>query len=211
MTALSFDAIGSRLFESGIDHCVLYPVTGTGVAWNGITAITENVNGGEQSSVWLDSQKYLDVIANEDFQATLEALSAPSEFGLSDGKLSLAPGLFATQQPRKLFSLSYRTVLGNDTDGINHGYKLHLVYNCTASPTERAHASQSDSSSPESFSWQIDSVPPSASGYKPTAHFEINSTLISSGDLTTLTGYLYGTSGTAPYMPTQAAVIALLS
>lgn len=212
MTALTFDAVGSRFFETGVNKGVLYPIDGSaGVSWNGIVSVTENVSGGEQSSVWLDSQKYLDIIANEDFQATLVAFGAPSQFAVCDGRSQIAPGLIATQQPRKLFGMSYKTLIGNDVDGSNHGYKLHLVYNCTASPTARTHQTQADTVTSETYSWQLNCVPPNASVFKPTAHFEVNSLLADPTKLAALELLLYGTTGVNPTLPTQAAVITLLT
>lgn len=212
MTALTFDTVGSRFFETGVNKGVLYPIDGSaGVSWNGIVSVTENVSGGEQSSVWLDSQKYLDIIANEDFQATLVTFGAPSQFAVCDGRSQIAPGLIATQQPRKLFGMSYKTLIGNDVDGSSHGYKLHLVYNCTASPTARTHQTQADTVTSETYSWQLNCVPPNASVFKPTAHFEVNSLLADPTKLAALELLLYGTTGVNPTLPTQAAVITLLT
>lgn len=211
MSVLVFDSVGSRFFESGIDQCVIYPKDGSApAAFNGVSAITENVSGGAAASVWLDGVKSLDYNQNEDYQATLEAFYYPAAFAQCNGNLSLATGLSATLQPRKPFDMSYRTILGNDTNGI-YGYKYHLIYNCMSSPSERHYESVSDDTKPGTFSWQINATPPYTDDYKPTAQFICNSWTIPAAKLASLQSYLYGTATAAPFMPTQAAVIALLS
>ncbi len=212
MSRLEWNVVGERLFETGVSHGVLYPRTGPGVAWNGITSINEAVAGGEVESFYLDGVKYLDIVTNEDFQATLEAFSSPKEFAACDGTKRLSPGLFATQQPRKPFGLSYRTLIGNDLDGIDFGYKLHIVYNCMASPASRSSQTVAGNTpTPGSSSWTINSAPPEASTYKPTAHFVIDSTEVNPYMLGDLESYLYGREGHDPALPSQEEVIAMLA
>jgi len=212
MSRLEWNPVGERRFETGVSHGVLFPRTGPGVAWNGIISVNESVSGGEVESLYFDGVKYLDVIMNEDFQATLDAYSSPREFAACDGSKSLSPGLFATQQPRKTFGLSYRTLIGNDLDGIDFGYKLHIVYNCMASPASRNNQTVSGSvPTPATRSWTINAVPPEASTFKPTAHFVIDSTLVNRFMLEDLESYLYGRDGQEPTLPTQSEVIDMLA
>jgi hypothetical protein len=212
MSRLEWNPVGERRFETGVSHGVLFPRTGPGVAWNGLISVSETIAGGEVQSLYFDGVKYLDIIANEDFQATLEAYSSPREFAACDGSKSLSPGLFATQQPRKTFGLSYRTLVGNDLEGIDYGYKLHIVYNCVASPAGRTNKTVSGSvPDPAARSWTINAVPPEASTYKPTAHFVIDSTLVNRFMLEDLESYLYGREGQEPQLPSQSEVINMLA
>lgn len=210
MSRLEWNLTGERFFETGVSHGVLFPRTGPGVPWNGLISVNEAVNGGEVESLYFDGVKYLDVIANEDFQATIEAFSSPKEFAACDGSKTLSPGLFATQQPRKPFSFSYRTLIGNDLDS-DLGYKLHIVYNCMASPASRSSQTISGTPTPGSRSWTVNAVPPEASTYKPTAHFVIDSTQVNNFMLEDLESYLYGREGFEPALPTQEEVIAFLA
>lgn len=211
MTKLVWNAAGERLYETGVDRGVLYPRQVPGVAWNGLVAVNETVLGGEAQPFYFDGIKYLDFVAAEDFQATIEAYSAPEEFAGCDGTKVLSPGLLATQQPRYPFGLCYRTLIGNDLVGQDYGYKLHLVYNATAIPAGVQHQTQDDGSSVTTRSWTINTVPPMATTYKPTAHFIIDSTKVDSGKLQTLENLLYGTNSTNPQLPTQETVIATLA
>lgn len=212
MSRLEWNPVGERRFETGVSHGVLFPRVGPGVAWNGLISVNEAVSGGDVQSLYFDGVKYLDIVSNEDFQATLEAYSAPKEFAACDGSKTLSPGLFATQQPRKTFGLSYRTLIGNDLEGIDFGYKLHIVYNCMASPATRSNQTVSGSvPTPAARSWTINAVPPEASTFKPTAHFVIDSTLVNRFMLEDLESYLYGRDGQDPALPTQADVINMLA
>lgn len=214
MVALVWNAAGQRFFEAGVDKAVWYPSNGLGgVAWNGVVAVDEKNSGGERDSFYFDGVKYLDFVANEDFSATLQAFAAPVEFYANDGMKALAAGLYATQQPRSTFGFCYRTKLGNDINQ-DLGYKLHLVYNCTAGPSTRSNQTQSESPSPMMKSWDLETVPPPASTYKPTAHFVIDSTKTDPAKLLTLENQLYGTGlvgGTTPKLPDQATVIGYLT
>jgi len=212
VSRLEWNLPGQRLFETGVSHGVLFPRTGPGVAWNGLISVNEAVSGGDVESLYFDGVKYLDIVANEDFQATIEAYSAPKEFAASDGSKALSPGLYATQQPRKPFSFSYRTLIGNDLKDVDFGYKLHIVYNCMASPAARTNQSLGGGTpSPGTRSWTVNAVPPEATTFKPTAHFVIDSTIVNPYMLADLESYLYGREGFEPALPTQDEVIAFLA
>lgn len=211
MTKLAWGQSGTRLYEVGVDRGVLYVRQGPGVAWNGLTSVQESVSGGDVSSYYLDGIKYLDVVANEDYKATVGAFAAPAEFGPCDGIVTLAPGLAATQQPRQKFGFSYRTLLGNDSEGDDHGYKLHLVYNILASPSQKNNKTLGGTPDPTDLSWEFNSVPPPAIGYKPTAHFVVDSTKGDPDLLAALEAVLYGDDTKDPELPSQADVITILS
>lgn len=211
MTRLNWNQTGDRLYESGVDRGVLYPRQVSGVPWNGLVSVNESFIGGETQPFYFDGLKYLDFVAAEDFQATIEAFSAPDEFAGCDGTKVLSPGLIATQQPRYPFGFSYRTLLGNDISGTDYGYKLHLVYNATATPAGINNVTQSDGSTVSTRSWTINTVPPSADTYKPTAHFVIDSTKVAVNKMLALENLLYGTPSSDPTLPTQATVIATLA
>ena len=208
---------GQRFFETGVDHGVLYPLGGAGVPWNGLVAVNEDSSGGDPESLYFDGVKYLDVVSAEDFQATLEAYSAPAEFNASDGIKALAPGLFVTQQPRKTFGLSYRTLLGNDLRGQDYGYKLHIVYNCTASPAAKSNKTITNSISPDTRTWTINTVPPAATTFRPTAHLVIDSTQVDPYVMENLETVLYGRDETAslpavtPSLPSVEEIVLILS
>ena len=174
MSKLVWDAVGERLFETGVKNCVLYlPTNGVyskGVAWNGITAITESPSGAEATPLYADDIKYLNLMSNEDFGATIEAYMYPDEFAQCDGSAQLAPGVRIGQQPRKPFGLCYRTTLGNDTEGNDFGYKLHLIYGAMAAPSEKAYATINDSPEAITFSWELTTTPVAATVLKHTAH-----------------------------------------
>jgi len=210
MTKLLWGEPGTRFYESGCDQGVLYPSAGPGVAWPGLISVQEDVDGGELSSFYYDGQKYADVVAGENFRGSIETFAEPAEFAVCDGLRQLASGLFAAQQPRESFGLSYRTMIGNDVDD-EYGYKIHLVWDALAAPTSRSRRTRSDSTEPEILQWNISTVPPSASTYRPTAHFVIDSRGLSLPVLTSLENELYGTVSTAPRLPTQAEIIDLLT
>jgi hypothetical protein len=211
MSRLAWGLPGARRYEVGTDRGVLYPRQTHGVPWNGLVSVTEDPVGGESTPYYYDGIKYLDFIAAEDFQATIEAYTSPPEFAASDGVKALAPGLFATQQPRWPFAFSYRTLIGNDLDQTAQGYKLHLAYNCMASPSQTANKTLGATVDPTTKQWVVHTVPPLASTYKPTAHFVIDSTQTDPAKLAALEDLLYGTEAVDAAMPTQSAVIALLS
>lgn len=211
MTRLEWNRVGDRFFETGVDRGVLYPRVGPGVAWNGLISVDETTSGGDVESLYFDGVKYLDIVAGEDFEATITAFSAPREFAACDGTKQLSPGLFATQQPRKPFGFSYRTLIGNDLEGTDFGYKLHIVYNCMASPATRSSQTLAEVPNLGTRSWNVHTVPPEASTFKPTAHFVIDSTLVDPYMLENLESYLYGRDGLEPTLLTQDEVLTILA
>ena len=212
MSKIVWDKTGERLYETGVDHGVLF-VQGEngeynkGVAWNGITAVTESPSGAESNPVWADNIKYLNLISVEEFAATIEAYMYPEEFEACDGSASPAPGIKIGQQARKPFGFSYRTLVGNDVEGQEHGYKLHIIYNAVAAPSERAYATVNDSPEAITFSWEISTTPVEVEGYKPTAHIEIDSTKVAPEKLAALEAMLYGSESEEASLPTPAEVI----
>lgn len=202
MSKLVWDAAGERLYETGVKNGVLYPLNKTtkaydkGVAWNGLTAVTESPSGAEATALYADDIKYLNLMSNEEFGATIEAYTYPDEFAECDGSAELAAGVKIGQQPRNTFGFSYKTTVGNDTDGSDFGYKLHLVYGCLAAPSEKAYATINDSPEAITFSWEVTTTPVNVTGFKPTAHIEIDSTKVDAAKLAALEAILYGTDGT---------------
>jgi hypothetical protein len=216
MAVLTWDQIGERVYETGVDHGVLYipDETGeynTGFAWNGLTTVTESPSGAEPSAQYADNIKYLNLVSAEDFGVTIEAFTYPDEFGQCDGTAQPEPGVALGQQGRKTFGLSFRTKIGNDIDGADHGYKLHLIYGAQASPSEKAYATINDSPEAITFSWEVTTTPAPVTGLKPTAQVVIDSTLANSADLTALETILYGGAATEPKLPTPDEVIALFA
>lgn len=205
MPKLTWDASGERLYETGVKQGVLYVMNsnsyGNGVAWNGLTAITESPSGAESTPLYADDIKYLDLRSTEEFGATIEAYTYPDEFAACDGSASLADGVSIGQQARKMFGLCYRTTVGNDTDGTDHGYKLHLIYGATASPSEKAYETINDSPEAITFSWEITTTPVSVTGFKPTASITIDSTKADPTCLAALEEKLYGGESTEPTLP----------
>lgn len=214
MTQLKWDQVGERLYETGVDHGVLYmPNAGgvydNGVAWNGLTAITESPSGAEASPQYADNIKYLNLISAEEFGATVEAFTYPDEFALYDGTASPSAGVSIGQQSRKAFGLCYRTKVGNDLEGTDYGYKLHLIYGAIATPSEKAYATVNDSPEAISFSWDVTTTPVAVTGFKPSAQLVIDSTKVDPTALATLETQLYGSVGVDPQLPLPDAVIAL--
>ena len=214
MAPLTWDQVGERLYETGVDHGVLYLPDDTGVynagfAWNGLTTVTESPSGAESSPQYADNIKYLNMVSAEEFGATIEAFTYPEEFGQCDGTALPSPGVAIGQQGRKMFGLSYRTRVGNDVDGTEFGYKLHLLYGCQAAPSEKAYATINDSPEAISFSWDVTSTPAPVTGHKPTSLIVIDSTIVDSADLTALEDLLYGKASVEAALPTPDAVIAL--
>lgn len=211
MTKLIWGAAGERTFEAGVDRGVLYVPGIAGVPWNGLKAVRESPSGGEPQPYYLDGLKYANVASAEEFNASIEAFSSPREFAVCDGRKQLAAGLFASQQPRKSFGLAYRTRVGNDINGLDNGYKIHLVYNALAAATGRENGTTTQSLTPLNLSWSISTRPPLATTYKPTAHFVISTKDLDLEVLADLEDILYGTAGSNAYLPTQAELITLLS
>lgn len=202
MAKLTWDQTGDRIYETGVDHGVLYPYSEgkyqTGVAWNGLINVTESPSGAEASPIYADNIKYVNLISAEEFGATVEAYTYPDEFKPCIGEKELAPGVFAGQQARQSFGMSFRTKIGNDTDGEDHGYKLHLIYGALAAASERAYATVNDSPEAITFSWELSTTPVDVTGGKPTACLTIDSTKVDADKLAKLEAKLYGdaTSGT---------------
>lgn len=216
MAVLVWDQVGDRLYETGVDKGVLYipdvsGVYATGVAWNGLTSVSEAPSGAESNAQYADNIKYLNLISAEEFSCTLEAFTYPDEFAQFDGLASPKVGVTVGQQARKPFGLCYRTRLGNDVEGEEHGYKLHLVYGCQASPSEKAYNTINDSPEAITFSWEISTTPAPVTGLKPTSLIVVDSTAVSPTDLALLEVELYGdVTGTAN-LPTPDAVLALFT
>lgn len=197
MARLTWDKTGERYYETGVKQGVLYPIqTGgvysKGVAWNGLTAVTESPSGAEATALYADDIKYLNLMSNEEFGCTIEAYTYPEEFAACDGSASLATGVMIGQQKRQTFGLCYKTTLGNDVDGNDYGYKLHLVYGCLAAPSEKAYNTINDSPEAITFSWEVSTTPVSVKGFKPTAQITIDSTKVTEEKLTALEDILYG-------------------
>lgn len=196
MSKIVWDNTGDRLYETGVKNGVLYPQSnGTypkGVAWNGLTAVTESPSGAEATALYADDMKYLNLYSAEEFGATVEAYTYPEEFGECDGSATIAKGVQIGQQTRKAFGMCYRTVIGNDTDGEAHGYKLHIIYGAMASPSEKAYATINDSPEAITFSWELTTTPVNVTGKKPTASIVIDSTKADPTKLAALEVILYG-------------------
>ena len=205
MAKLVWDAVGDRLYETGVRQGVLYPMSnGTypkGVAWNGLTAITESPSGAEPTPLYADDIKYLNLLSAEEFAATVEAYTYPDEFAECDGSATLAAGVTIGQQPRKTFGLCYRTVIGNDTENENHGYKLHIIYGAMAAPSEKAYESINDSPEAITLSWELSTTPVNVTGFKPTASITIDSTKVAEGKMAALEKILYGDENIEARLP----------
>lgn len=200
MAKIVWDKTGEHFYETGVKNCVLYiPTEGVyskGVAWNGITAITENPSGAEATALYADDTKYLNLYSVEEFGATIEAYTYPDEFAECDGSAELVTGVKIGQQARKPFGLCYRTTIGNDTDGNDHGYKLHIIYGAMASPSEKSYNTINDSPEAVTFSWELTTTPVNVAGAKPTASITIDSTKVDEQKLAALEEVLYGKDGT---------------
>lgn len=223
MAKLVWDATGAHLYETGIDHGVVYPIGSsgnydTGVAWNGLTSVSEKPTGADSTALYADNIKYLNLVAAEDFEATVEAYTYPDEFAECDGSAAILPGVMVSQQNRKVFGMSYRTVVGNDTDGNSHGYKLHLIYGATVSPSEKSYSTINDSPEAITFSWDMKTTPVNVGTidgveYKPTACVVIDSTKVDPVKLAALEDVLYGSnsgSNVNARLPLPAEVYSLL-
>ena len=199
MAKLVWDKTGDRLYETGVKNGVLYiPTAGVyskGVAWNGLTAVTESPSGAEATALYADDIKYLSLMSTEEFGATIEAYTYPDEFAACDGSAELADGVMIGQQKRSTFGLCYKTTIGNDTEGNDHGYKLHIIYGALAAPSEKAYASINDSPEAITFSWEITTTPVNVTGAKPTASLVIDSTKADPSKLAALEDILYGKDG----------------
>lgn len=214
--ALVWDAAGKRFYETGVKKGVLYVQDnkGTypkGVAWNGLTGVTESPSGAEANPIYADDMKYLNLYSAEEFGATIEAYTYPDEFAECDGSAELTTGVTIGQQKRKAFGMCYRTVLGNDVTGEDYGYKLHIIYGAMASPSEKAYATVNDSPEAITFSWEVTTTPVNVEGMKPTASLVIDSTKVDASKLSALEAILYGSENTDPRLPLPNEIKTLMS
>lgn len=214
---LAWDKVGERLYETGVDHGVLWVWDPTlnsgaggyadGVAWNGLTSVSEKPSGAEPTALYADNIKYLNLISNEEFAATIEAYTYPDEFKVCNGEAELQSGVAIGQQKRRMFAFSYQTKIGNDTDQSDHGKKIHIVYGCMAAPTEMTYNTINDSPEANTMSWEISTTPIEVSGYKPTAIVTIDSTKLTDTQWTKLEGKLYGSAQNNSTLLTPAEII----
>lgn len=203
---LTWDDAGKRLYETGVKQGVFYPQDDNGaypkgVAWNGLTAVTESPEGAEPTPLYADDIKYLNLLSTEEFKATIEAYTYPDEFAECDGSGSLVEGVTIGQQDRKTFGLSYRTSLGNDVKGNEYGYKLHIVYGCLAAPSEKAYATVNDSPEAITFSWEVSTTPVNVTGFKPTASLVLDSVKLGAAKMKAIEDVLYGSSAAEARLP----------
>lgn len=216
MSKLVWDQTGERLYETGVKQGVLYPQDATGaypkgVAWNGLTAVTESPSGAEATPLYADDIKYLNLMSNEEFGATIEAFTYPDEFAACDGSASIADGVSIGQQKRTAFGLCYRTVLGNDVESNDYGYKLHIIYGALAAPSEKAYATINDSPEAITFSWEVTTTPVAVNGFKPTACVTIDSTKADETKLAALEAILYGSEDTEARLPLPDEIATLMA
>ena len=215
MSKLVWDQTGERYYETGVKNGVLY-VQGeggtyqNGVAWNGLTAVTESPSGAEPTTLYADDMKYLTLMSAEEFGATIEAYTYPVEFNQCNGEAEIATGVIVGQQDRKSFGLCYRTTVGNDVDGNAHGYKLHIIYGAKAAPSEKAYAAINDSPEAITFSWELTTTPINVEGFKPTANITIDSTKADASKLTALEAILYGSESESARLPLPGEIITLM-
>lgn len=221
MAVLVWDAVGKRVYETGVDHGVLYTPdqTGaynTGVVWNGLVSVSESPSGAEPQPQYADNMKYINLMSAEEFGATIEAFTYPDEFGVHDGTAMPAPGVFLGQQTRRPFGLSYRTLVGNDVDGLEHGYKLHLIYGALAAPSEKAYTTVNDSPEAITFSWEVTTTAVEVGvvndvRYKPAASLTVDSREVTPAALTALEAILYGTTEESARLPLPSEVIQMMA
>ena len=216
MSKIVWDEVGKHLYETGVKNGVLYPQDSTGaypkgVAWNGLTAVNENPSGADANDIYADDDLYLTLRGKEIFGATIEAYTYPDEFGVCDGSAELAQGITIGQQTRKAFGLSYRTAIGNDVDGVEHGYKLHLIYGATASPSSKNYQTINDNPEAMTLSWEIKTTPIKVTGHKPTACLTIDSTKVAEGVMKKIEDKLYGTESGEATLPTPDEILALVT
>ena len=213
MSKLVWDQVGERLYETGVEMAAIYPITGgnygAGAAWNGLTAVTESPSGAEPTALYANDKKYVELMSAEEFGGTIEAYTYPDEFEQCDGSAELADGVVIGQQARKAFGLCYRTIVGNDVQGNDFGYKLHLIYGATAAPSEKAYATVNDSPEAVTFSWEVTCTPVEVAGFKPTATVVIDSRKVEPEKLAALEAKLYGDESTEAQLPLPAEIAAM--
>lgn len=214
MSKIVWDQTGERLYETGVKQGVLYPqesgIYPKGVAWNGLISVTESPSGAEPTPLYADDIKYLNLMSNEEFGATIEAYTYPDEFAACDGSAELATGVTIGQQARKTFGMCYKTTLGNDVDGNDHGYKLHLIYGGLAAPSEKGYSTINDSPEAITFSWEVTTTPVSVTGHKPTASITIDSTKVDAAKLAELETILYGSEDAEPRLPLPDEILEIM-
>lgn len=215
MAKIVWDQIGERFYETGVKNGVLYVQDdegnyGNGVAWNGLTAVTESPSGAEATALYADDIKYVNLMSAEEFGATIEAYTYPDEFEACDGSASLMAGVSIGQQPRKAFGLCYKTVVGNDVQGNALGFKIHLIYGAKAAPSERAFQTINDSPEAITFSWELTTTPVNVSGFQPTANLVIDSTKVAPEALAKIEAKLFGTESEEPTLLLPDEVVALM-
>lgn len=214
MAKLIWDATGERLYETGVKNGVLYVQEAgaypKGVAWNGLTAVTESPSGAEPTPLYADDMKYLNLMSAEEFGATVEAYMYPDEFMVCDGSAALTEGVYIGQQPRKAFGMCYRTVLGNDVASNDYGYKLHIIYGALAAPSEKAYNTVNESPEPMTMSWELTTTPVTVAGHKPTATMVIDSTKVDPTKLKALEDALYGTAEKEAYLPLPDEILTIM-
>lgn len=210
-----WDESGKHYYETGVEKGVLYVAEGgaysNGVAWNGLINVAEKPSGAEPTPLYADNMKYLNLMSNEDFAASVEAYYYPDEFAECDGSAELAPGVSVGQQTRKKFGMSYVTKLGNDEDGADHGYKIHLIYGCLAAPSEKSYGTVNESPEAITFSWELSTTPVAVPGLKPTACVVIDSTKVDKAKLAVLEAALYGTGEKEAYLPLPTELATMLA
>lgn len=216
MPKLTWDQVGERTYETGVEQCALYPFDtakntyGSGVAWNGITKVEENPSGGEASPVYANNKKYLNLMSAEEFAATIGAYTYPDEFAECDGSKEIAPGVYAGQQSRKTFGLAYKSLKGNDTEGTDYGYKIHLVYGCLAAPSSKAYNTVNESPEAGEMSWTVSTTPVDVPGAKPSATIVVDSTKCDKDKLKQLEDIIYGTDSAEAKLPMPNEIIELV-
>ena len=215
MSKLVWDQTGTREYETGVKNGVLY-VQGEGgtypkgVAWNGLISVTESPSGAEATALYADDIKYLSLMSNEEFGATIEAYMSPEEFDQCDGTASLATGVSIGQQKRKTFGMAYKTTIGNDVDGNDYGYKIHLIYGALAAPSEKAYSTINDSPEAMTLSWEVSTTPVTVDGFKPTATVVIDSTKVDKKKLAALEDALFGTESKEAHLPLPDEIVSIV-
>lgn len=215
MAKIVWDKTGERIYETGVEQGVLYNIDeggaySKGVPWNGLTAVTESPSGAEATPLYADNIKYLELMSAEEFGATIEAYTYPDEFGECDGTATIEKGVVIGQQSRKIFGLSYKTVVGNDVKNNDYGYKLHLIYGAKAAPSEKAYSTINDSPEAITFSWEVTTTPVPVSGHKPTSTLVIDSTKVGEGVMKKIEDVLYGTEEAEARLPLPDEVLSII-
>lgn len=211
---LEWDKVGEKLYETGVDRGVVYPQEAgaypKGAAWNGLSAVNESPSGAEPTPLYANNRKYVELMSAEEFGGNIEAYTYPDEFAACNGLAEVVPGVQVAQQTRKPFGLSYRTIIGNDTEKNKYGYKIHIVYNATASPSEKSNSTINESPDVEPMSWEFSTTPVEVEGFEPTSHFIVDSTKIDAEKLTALENVLYGSGETEARLPLPSELVELI-